>query len=564
MRADPAVEIPAVVKTLSGSRPLERPEILLGNMFGLMLVLFVTAGLTERNWGVVLFGLLAFVAVSVPGQLIKRLGSGALDAVGDIVGRISLAYAIASAFVYLTDPSRMGTLLAAAALSPPALLASRAGAHALGVAIRRRRGIKERVLIVGAGVVAGRVIASLASRPEYGFEVAGVVDDDPLLGAAQLGTPILGRLDDIRELVRIHDIDGVIVTFSRADGRRMANALRTAMNCGVTTWVVPRLFELGQEGRRSREHLWGLPLLRLYRPARQRPEWIVKRALDFLMAGALLLLFSPLLAAIALLVFVDLGRPIFHRQERVGVDGRPFTLLKFRSMHSEEAYVEGTEWSASSDRVTRVGRILRTTSLDEVPQLINVLRGDMSVVGPRPERPHFATLFEEEFPGYSARHRLPGGMTGWAQIHGLCGDTSIEDRTVFDNYYIEHWSLAQDLKILLRTMRTVMKKFKAEAIQLKAGARTALAEEKRVEAKTTEQEAESRIREAAQVAAEPEAARLRAEADELAVQAEVLEVRAVEFETEAEELQAAADELKQELQREASELAREARAEEPA
>jgi len=283
----------------------------------------------------------------------------------------------------------------------------------------------------------------------------------------------------------------------------------------------------------------------------------MKRTLDFLMAGVLMLVLSPLIAVIAILVYLDLGHPVLYRQVRVGVDNVPFTLLKFRSMRSEEVSIQGQEWAARSARTTRLGRVLRTTSLDELPQLINVLRGDMSIVGPRPERPYFVSLFEEEFPGYSARHRLPGGMTGWAQIHGLCGDTSIEERLAFDNYYIENWSLGQDLGILVRTLRTMMKKFRAEAVHLKAEARTTLADQKREEARATEQEAESKAAQALEVDAEAEI-RLKAEADALAEQAHDLAGQAMGLDTQADEFQREADELQGELQKEAEDIKKQA------
>jgi lipopolysaccharide/colanic/teichoic acid biosynthesis glycosyltransferase len=166
---------------------------------------------------------------------------------------------------------------------------------------------------------------------------------------------------------------------------------------------------------------------------------------------------APVLAACALAVRWELGADVLFRQERVGLDGQRFELLKFRSLRPETANESSTRWSIASDhRVGPVGRFLRRTSLDELPQLWNVLRGEMSLVGPRPERPHFVAAFEATYPQYPARHRVPSGLTGWAQVHGLRGDTSIADRARFDNFYIENWSLWLDLKILLRTFTSVL------------------------------------------------------------------------------------------------------------
>jgi len=200
-------------------------------------------------------------------------------------------------------------------------------------------------------------------------------------------------------------------------------------------------------------------MIRLQRPAKSRPEWFMKRALDFALSAVGILLLSPVMGLIALATLIDSGRPVLLRQRRVGLDGRPFDMLKFRTMQVCEDDVLATEWRADEDRMTKVGRILRDTSLDELPQLFNVLRGEMSLVGPRPERPYFVELFNDSYPHYFSRHRLPAGVTGWAQVHGLRGgDTSMEERVTFDNYYIENWSLAQDVKILLRTMATVVKR----------------------------------------------------------------------------------------------------------
>ena len=527
---------------------------MLGNVLGLVAMLLVTFRFGATSWSIVAFALLALAFLSVPGQLFKRLGSSVLDDVGDVVARISIAYLLVSAFVVITNSGEMGMLLGAAALAPPMLLTGRALTHALGKALRRHKDIRERVLVVGGGRVAQQVIATLRAREEYGLKIVGVVDDDPLLDPERLGAQVIGGIADIPHLVRSQDISGLIVAFSRQSGRNTVDVLRTAMSCDITTWVVPRFFELGHEVKRTGEQLWGLPVLRLHQPARKRSEWMVKRALDFAMAGALLLILLPLIAVISILVYLDLGRPVFYRQVRVGVDNVPFTLLKFRSMRDEETPVQGREWAARAERTTRLGRILRTTSLDELPQLINVLRGDMSLVGPRPERPYFASLFEEEFPGYSARHRLPGGITGWAQIHGLCGDTSIEERLAFDNYYIENWSLGEDLKILVRTFRTMTKKFKWEAAHLKAEGRLALAERRKQEARAAERLAESKATKARQGVASSEGEGLNVESQNLAVQAEELEAQAMQFETQGQSLETTAEKLQAELEKEAQEL----------
>jgi exopolysaccharide biosynthesis polyprenyl glycosylphosphotransferase len=245
----------------------------------------------------------------------------------------------------------------------------------------------------------------------------------------------------------------------------------------VTTSLVPRLFEASTE-RVSVEHIGGLPLFAM-RPADPKGwQFAVKYTLDRVAAGLLLTVISPLMLGLALATRISMGRPIFFRQRRVGLDGREFEILKFRSMKNPSPKVNGNGklngngkvkvnvngngfklagdtapgGVEGEDRRTRVGRFLRKTSLDELPQLINVLRGEMSMIGPRPERPEFVELFGQDIHRYSDRHRVKSGITGWAQIHGLRGQTSISDRAEWDNYYIENWSLWLDFKIAVMTL----------------------------------------------------------------------------------------------------------------
>jgi exopolysaccharide biosynthesis polyprenyl glycosylphosphotransferase len=206
------------------------------------------------------------------------------------------------------------------------------------------------------------------------------------------------------------------------------------------------------------DEVWGLPLVRLRRAARRSRGWEVKRLFDIVVAALALLALAPLFAVVAALVRREGGPGVLFRQERVSVDGTHFELLKFRSLKPVDETESATHWNiAHDDRLGPVGRFLRKTSIDELPQLINILRGEMSLVGPRPERPHFVHQFTEAHPRYVARHRVPSGLTGWAQVHGLRGDTSIADRARFDNFYIENWSLWLDLKIILRTVGSVVR-----------------------------------------------------------------------------------------------------------
>ena len=210
---------------------------------------------------------------------------------------------------------------------------------------------------------------------------------------------------------------------------------------------------------RYTDEIWGIPLVRRRRSVYRSPWWRAKRAVDVVTAGLSLLVLGPVLAACAVAVRFEGGPGIIFRQERVGLDGRPFQVLKFRSLKPVDESEPQTNWNIKhDDRLGRVGQFLRASSLDELPQLWNIVRGDMSLVGPRPERPHFVNQFSVHIPRYTARHRVPAGLTGWAQSHGLRGDTSIEGRARFDNCYIEDWSPWLDVKIVLKTVGQVFRR----------------------------------------------------------------------------------------------------------
>jgi exopolysaccharide biosynthesis polyprenyl glycosylphosphotransferase len=416
---------------------------------------------------VALFGLITFALVLSPARRERgRLSVGALHDAGPLLRRVGLAYAAATAVSVAVGIGDLRVLLFVAVVAGPLLVAGRGASY--GIAHSLRKAAKSRTLIVGGGVVAKRIIETLSTHDEYGLEVVGAVDDDPKYGNDELGAPTIGRLADVPNLVRERSIEVVLVAFSATDHGSMVDLIRSTMSAGATVWVVPRFFELGAADSNG-DHVWGLPVMRLQAPARSRPEWVMKRALDFIMAGIGVLLLSPILAVIAALVYLEAGRPILLKQTRVGLDGKPFGILKFRTMRSAPEPVEETEWSADGQRMTRIGRLLRKTSVDELPQLFNVLKGEMSLVGPRPERPYFVHLFSDLYPSYNSRHRLPAGITGWAQVHGLRGDTSIEERAAFDNYYIENWSLSSDLKILFKTAFAMFTREEEKKVQQSKG-----------------------------------------------------------------------------------------------
>jgi exopolysaccharide biosynthesis polyprenyl glycosylphosphotransferase len=326
-------------------------------------------------------------------------------------------------------------------------------------------------LILGAGRV-GRVVARrLAAQPQLGLDVVGFLDAMPLVAGEGdvLEAPVLGTPDELEELVARHAIEHVIVTFSHERDEVLLAFVNRAEALGASVSIVPRLYEKMPE-RVTVEHLGGLPLVTPHATEPRGWQMWVKYALDRVVAAALLLFAAPALAATALAVYVSLGRPIFFRQVRVGRDGKTFEILKFRSMKlptpeeleaQARAIADGLPGGVEGvDRRTRVGMFVRKTSLDELPQLLNVLRGDMSLIGPRPERPEFVSKFEHSVYRYADRHRVKSGITGWAQVHGLRGKTSIEDRAEWDNWYVENVSLWLDVKILFLTAAAVFDAFR--------------------------------------------------------------------------------------------------------
>jgi exopolysaccharide biosynthesis polyprenyl glycosylphosphotransferase len=396
-----------------------------------------------------------------------RLAPSALDELPSLAARAAAALSIA----LVVDRSLHGLWLSAFpgdARLLLGMLVSQLTLDALGrtlvytVVRRRRRRYPRPVLIAGTGPVGQRVAAALLEHPEYGRTPIGFLDPDPTFLPAQSVVPVLGGSAVLDLAIPALGIRDVILTPGTADDTEITQTLRASVRQGCDVWFVPGFpefgaFEYGNRRTSSGDHLWGLPCLRLGRSATRRPSWAVKRAVDAALATAGLLLAAPALAACSVAVLIDGGPGVIFRQERVGLDGRPFSMLKFRSLRPSDESESATRWNISQDRrMGRIGRFLRRTSLDELPQLWNVLRGDMSLVGPRPERPYFVTRFAQAHPRYPDRHRVPVGITGLAQVNGLRGDTSIEDRTRFDNHYIETWSLWQDTKILLRTIASVL------------------------------------------------------------------------------------------------------------
>jgi exopolysaccharide biosynthesis polyprenyl glycosylphosphotransferase len=316
-------------------------------------------------------------------------------------------------------------------------------------------------LIVGAGQVGRLTARRLLQHPEFGLRPIGFLDKEPLDEPGS-PLPVLGASWDLERVVEQHGVEQVVVTFSTAPSEVLLREVKRCEELGLGVSLVPRLFESVTE-RLTVEHIGGLPLLSARRADPRGRQFALKYVLDRVVAAVTLLAAAPLLLAISLGTLLSVGRPLFFRQPRIGRDGRRFEMLKFRSMQAVSEPVVLPDLPADTapggvegdDRRTRFGTFLRRTSLDELPQLLNVLRGEMSLIGPRPERPDFVQLFERNVHRYGDRHRVKSGITGWAQVHGLRGKTSLSDRVEWDNHYIENWSLWLDLKILLMTIWAV-------------------------------------------------------------------------------------------------------------
>jgi exopolysaccharide biosynthesis polyprenyl glycosylphosphotransferase len=340
---------------------------------------------------------------------------------------------------------------------------------------RARRLVGKPVLIMGAGVVGAQVARRLESHPEYGLIPVGFLDEDPR-SIAEVGgrdVPVLGTIEDLDEAVLHTGVRHLIVAFSSVADARVSRLIQHCQELGVEVSVVPRMFDT-INNRVGYDTVGGLPLMTFTTVDPRGAQFAVKHALDRVFALGLLIVLSPVILGSALAVRLSSPGPVLFRQRRVGRDGKAFDLYKFRSMRMEPGQTDPSDEDPGplefllggdtapggvegADRRTAVGRLLRRCSLDELPQLLNVLRGEMSLIGPRPERPEFVELFKQDIVRYGDRHRVKSGITGWAQVHGLRGQTSLAERVEWDNYYIAHWSLGLDLKILALTVAAVFR-----------------------------------------------------------------------------------------------------------
>jgi Undecaprenyl-phosphate glucose phosphotransferase len=349
-------------------------------------------------------------------------------------------------------------LLFFATLAIAGLWATRIALRGVLRALRRRGRNLRHVLVVGTGEQATRLIDKLEQHPDYGIAIRGLVAIDPAERATTAaGHPVLGTIADLPELVERTGTDFVYLALARSDWQAEEEALARLANSTAAVRLVPdlvRAFTLNA----AVEDFDGLPVVLVTETPEQGWNAVIKRAFDLLFATLGLVLLSPLMLAIAVWVRIDSPGPVLYAQERVGVNGRRFRMYKFRTMRLDAEAEDRPGWTRKDDeRRTGAGAILRRLSLDELPQLWNVVRGQMSLVGPRPERPVYVDRFRASIPRYMLRHHVKAGMTGWAQVNGLRGDTPLDRRIEFDLYYIEHWSLTFDLRIIALTFLRVFR-----------------------------------------------------------------------------------------------------------
>lgn len=310
----------------------------------------------------------------------------------------------------------------------------------------------DRILIIGAGEIGQMIYRKIIQNPQLGYQVIGFVDHEKSYRAQAVAeSPMLGTLLDIPQIIDKYVVDEVIIGLPESNHQEIVNIISLCEREKVGIRVFPDVFQI-MASEVGIGDLGGLPLLTIRDVALQGWKLTLKRSMDVLLSIIALILISPILLLTAILIKLDSSGPVFFTQERMGLDARPFKILKFRSMR-QDAEAQGPGWTVEDDpRRTKLGTLLRRFSIDELPQLVNVLIGDMSLVGPRPERPVYVEQFRQSIPRYMDRHREKAGITGWAQVNGLRGDTSIAERTKYDLWYIENWSLALDFKIIIRTL----------------------------------------------------------------------------------------------------------------
>jgi Undecaprenyl-phosphate glucose phosphotransferase len=317
---------------------------------------------------------------------------------------------------------------------------------------KKGRNIKH-LILVGFSTAASGYIDRIMANPQWGYQIHGIFDDNLQSDFEYRNVPIIGKIQDLEYFLSENNLDEVAITLNIKEYEKLEKIVAICEKSGTHTKFVPDYYKFISSSPYT-EDLNGLPVINIRNvPLTNTTNKIIKRTMDIIGSIVAIIIFSPVMAVTAILVKKSSPGPILFCQERIGLHNKPFKMYKFRSMGVQPKSKEETCWTTSNDpRVTPVGKIIRKTSIDELPQLFNVLFGDMSLIGPRPERPLFVEKFKEEIPRYMIKHQVRPGMTGWAQINGFRGDTSIRGRIEHDLYYIENWTLGLDIKILFLTV----------------------------------------------------------------------------------------------------------------
>lgn len=359
-------------------------------------------------------------------------------------------------FIYHHDAYSRWVMLLASGFSLVWLFLGRLVLHRFRQAIHAQGVGVSRVALIGYDARAEEFIDLLKARPNSGYELVGIVTKT--VGVDASVVPSLGESQNILEIVQKHRLDTLFISSPTVPNETVLQILHACEGVPVQINVFPELSEFIKGGTETITFFQGIPVLQLRETPMQGVSGIVKRLIDIVFSLLALIALSPLMLMIAVIIrLTSPGKAIF-RQERVGRAGKPFNIYKFRSMRADAEEQVGHVWAEADDpRQTSLGKFLRRWSLDELPQFFNVLKGDMSLVGPRPEMSGLIDTFSESIPHYLARQRVKSGMTGWAQVNGLRGNTSLEDRISYDRYYIENWSLGLDIKIILKTLWAIKK-----------------------------------------------------------------------------------------------------------
>ncbi|RIV36820.1 sugar transferase [Micromonospora radicis] len=414
--------------------------------------------LTQTYWrGMLAYAVLAVATFWSGGLYRPRRHLSILDELPALGGRLLTSAAVVAIIAAQRHSSveYVSGFMRDVALSAGLVVVGRTVSRALIVLVRKHRWVEHNAIIVGSGPTGLELARLLRRHPRYGLRFVGCVDATSRQKTGVL--PLSGNLDDLEHLVRLLECEVLVVADPDCSESTLMETVLRPRSARCDLWAVPGLWGSRSQGGYS-DHIGAIPIVKIGDVTFSGPRWAIKRASDMVFATVALVVLSPVLLLCAIATFLAGGRGVLFRQERVGRYGRPFKVIKFRTMRPLDEQESQTRWSiADEGRVGPVGRFMRRTSLDELPQLWNILCGDMSVVGPRPERPHFVEKFSAEYPNYAARHRVPVGLTGLAQVSGLRGDTPISDRARFDNYYIENWSLWLDIKVVLRTVGEVLR-----------------------------------------------------------------------------------------------------------